>query len=83
MNPESRDMAIEIDDEWIAVSWRPSLAEESESLYGSYEFRFTYTNISRDAVLLILRDLEVPPAHVDAVMKRLGARQDASAPIHA
>ena len=76
MNPSAFKINLSMDGHFITVKW-VRLTQDADVTdappYRELEFSFKYSDISRDTVKAMLRDMEVPDAFSNAIMTRIHA----------
>lgn len=76
MNPEAFKLSFAVDSNFVVLNWKrlPNVPEAMAiSRYPELEMRFNYRDISRDTVVAMLRDVEVPESLSKAIMTRIAA----------
>lgn len=78
VNPSAFKINLAMDDDEITINW-VRLPQAGDPLsnatpYRELQFSFKYTDISKDTVQAMLRDMAVPDALSKAIMTRILAR---------
>ncbi len=76
MNPDTYDINVRVNDEFITVKWvrrASSQVADLLSFYPELELEFKYDDISFDTVKAMLRDINVPAPIQQAIMTRVAA----------
>ena len=72
------NLEVSIDGDYLVALWsRDPLATHTDSQFSRYpevQVRLKYTDIAKDTVIAMLRDLEVPAPASKAIMTMVAAR---------
>ena len=76
MNPEAFKLTFAVDNDFITLNWK-RMSHVPQALavsrYPELEMRFNYRDISKDTVVAMLRDMDIPDPLSKAILTRIAA----------